>query len=128
MMAWSGGLALLWIGGCASQNYARPSSKQITDATSAVWKARARGAGADGRAAPFLSAAERQLYAARHSLDAGKNRDANWLLARATVDGQLAEALVRRSGAEREVARTESRLTEVRAATRPAPASQPGPE
>jgi hypothetical protein len=127
MVAWSG-LALLWIGGCASQNYARPSSRQITDATASVWKARAHGAGADGRAAPFLTVAERELYAARRSLDAGHNRDANWMLARATVDGQLSEALLRRSLLERELARTESHLTEVRAATRPAAPADRGPQ
>jgi hypothetical protein len=115
IVAWSGGLALLWTWGCASQQHPRPSPQQISSAYQSVRTAWAQGAGGDQRAAPFLVAAERELQNGRRSLDAGQNRDANWSLTRAAVDGQLSQALVQRSRMERQVAQTESRLSEVRA-------------
>jgi hypothetical protein len=127
IVAWSGGLALLWIGGCASQQHPKPSSAQVSAAYHSVQAAWAKGAGSDERAAPFLRVAQRELASGYSSLNAGHNRDASWQLTRAAADGQLSQALVTRSRMEQEVARTESRLSATRAVTpSPAPAGERG--
>jgi hypothetical protein len=115
-------LALLGLGvGCASPNvYVRPTPAQIAAAEDAVRTARARGADTDPAAAPFLSAAERQLASGRHSLDLGDNYAATWLLARAAADGELSHALAEKSRQEAEAKTTEDQLARTRAeAARP---------
>jgi hypothetical protein len=127
IVAWSGGLALLWIGGCASQQHARPTPDQVNSAYQSVQKAWASGAGKDANAAPFLTVAERELSSGYYSMKAGDNRNATWHLARAAVDGQLSQAVLNRSRMAQEVARTEGRLSATRASMVPqAPAGQRG--
>ena|SRR5688572_2852708 len=125
-VVWGGGLALLWAVGCASPNYyTRPSAGQISAAEEAVRTARARGANNNPQAAPFLTAAERQLAAGRESLDAGDDRNATWLLARAAVDGQLSHAMTERARMEEQARITENQLAETRANSAPPPPPPP---
>jgi Domain of unknown function (DUF4398) len=121
-MVWGGTLALLLTVGCASPNaYTRPSPEQISAAEDAVQKARARGAHQSPQAAPFMTAAERQLAAGRRSLNEGDNRNATWLLARAAADGDLSHAMVERQRLERDAQTAESQLNETRAQSAPPP-------
>jgi hypothetical protein len=127
-VVWGGGLALLSIVGCASPNvYTRPTTAQIGAADEAVRVARARGADRDAKAAPFLTAAERQLGEGRRALDVGDDRNATWLLARAAADGELSQAMVERSRMEAEAASTESQLSETRSAVTQPPPPPPAP-
>ena len=127
-VVWGGGLALLLTVGCASPNvYTRPTPTQISAAQEAVQAARARGADRDQKAAPFLAMAERQLAAGRQAMDAGDNRSATWLLARAAADGELSQAVAERSRLETEAASSESQLTETRSAAAQPPPPPPPP-
>jgi hypothetical protein len=129
----AGGMALLLgsVVGCASPYaYNRPTAGQIAAADNAVQAARARGADNDTTAAPFLHSAERQLASGKHSLDAGDNHDATWLLARAAADGQLSDALAARSREESEAKTTEEHLAQTRAEVAnpaPTPGAPPPP-
>jgi hypothetical protein len=126
-VVWGGGLALLVTVGCASPNaYTRPTAQQIGAAEDAVRVARARGADRDTNAAPFLSAAERQLSEGRRAMDTGDNYAATWLLARAAADGELSQAMVDRSRMESEASSTENQLNETRTAV-PQPPPPPPP-
>lgn len=114
-MVLGGALALLGAVGCASSSvYTRPSPGMIAAAEDAMNAARAKGADADGRAAPFLRAAERQLAAGKSSMEQGDNRNATWLVARAAADAQLSHALVEKSRQEGAARTTEAQLAQTR--------------
>jgi uncharacterized protein DUF4398 len=123
------GCALAWLGlavGCANINqYERPSPAQIAAAEDSIRNARAKGADGDERAAPFLTAAERQLNVGKQSLDLGDNRTATWSLARAAADGELSLALAERGRLEKEATTVESQLEETRNQTPAAPPPPP---
>src|SRR5438045_953513 len=98
VLACGGALALLGSWGCASPYaYTRPAPAQVASAEDAVNAARTQGADRDEHAAPFLTAAERELAMGKQSLANGDNRNATLLLARASADGELSHALVERT-------------------------------
>jgi hypothetical protein len=125
-----GAMALLGAVGCASPNvYSRPSPGMIAAAEDAVNAARAKGADRDGKAAPFLRSAERQMAAGKASMTEGDDRSATWLMARAAADGQLSHALIEKSRQESAASTTEAQLAETRSqAAKPAVPAEVAPE